>query len=96
LGRRSPRSFCFADFLFAGFQRSWLGIIGTIIVTSVLWAAIHVQYDHYGMAVIFLAGLVLGFARAKTGSLWLCVVLHSLMNVIAMIELLTYLSVVGK
>jgi membrane protease YdiL (CAAX protease family) len=96
VGAPLSEEFLFRGFLFAGFQRSWLGTIGTIIVTSVLWAAIHVQYDHYGMAVIFLAGLVLGFARAKTGSLWLCVMLHSLMNVIAMIELLTYLSVVGK
>ena len=88
--------FFFRGFLFAGLQQSRLGSLGTVLITSVLWAVIHLQYDIYGIAVIFLAGLVLGFARVKTSSLWLCVILHSLMNVIAMIELLTYLSVVEK
>jgi len=88
--------FFFRGFLFAGLQQSRLGSVGTVLITSVLWAVIHLQYDFYGIAVIFLAGLVLGYARVKTSSLWLCVMLHSLMNVIAMIELLTYLSVVEK
>jgi len=88
--------FFFRGFLLAGLQQSRLGSVGTVLITSALWAAIHMQYDLYGITVIFLGGLVLGFARVKTSSLWLCVMLHSLMNLIATIELLTYLSVVEK
>lgn len=84
--------FFFRGFLFTSLQQSRLGLVGTVLITSVLWAAIHLQYDLYGMTIIFLSGLILGFARAKTSSLWLCVMLHALMNLIATAELLAYLS----
>jgi membrane protease YdiL (CAAX protease family) len=85
--------FLFRGFMFAGLLRSPLGVIGTIIVTSLVWAGIHLQYDMYGIFVIFILGLFLGFVRYKTGSMWLCVILHSIMNLIATIELMVLLSI---
>src|ERR1043166_9405781 len=43
----------FRGFLFTGFESSFMGPIGTVIVTAGLWAIIHVQYDAYGIATIF-------------------------------------------
>jgi uncharacterized protein len=82
--------FLFRGFLFAGL-RSSLGVVAAVIVTSLLWAAIHLQYDFYGMATIFGGGILLGFARHKTNSLWTTIILHSVMNLIATLELLVYL-----
>jgi membrane protease YdiL (CAAX protease family) len=78
--------------MFAGLQRSALGTIGTIVLTAAVWAAIHVQYDLHGILVIFFLGLFLGWVRYRTGSLWLCVMLHSIMNLIATIQLLIVLA----
>ena len=39
----------FRGFMFRGLQSSFLGLTGTIVVTSSLWAVIHLQYDFYVM-----------------------------------------------
>jgi membrane protease YdiL (CAAX protease family) len=45
-------------------------------------------FDH---AVIFLGGILLGVARATSNSVYLTIGLHSLMNVVATVELWVYL-----
>ena len=44
----------FRGFLFRGLSASWLGVSGTLIATSAAWAAMHVQYDAFTLAQIFL------------------------------------------
>jgi len=77
----------FRGFLFRGLAASRLGGIGTILLTAATWASIHLQYDAYGIATIFVSGILLGFVRLKTGSVFLCVALHALMNVVATAEI---------
>ena len=79
--------FIFRGFLFTGLQHSRLGGAGTIVLTSAVWASIHLQYDFFGIASVFFGGLLLGWARLRTGSLWLCVLMHALMNLIATLEI---------
>lgn len=76
----------FRGFLYAGLSASFVGPVGAIILSSLGWAAIHLQYDVYGMVTIFVGGLMLGFARLKTNSLFVPMVMHSIMNVVATIE----------
>ena len=76
----------FRGFLFKGLQASWLGTPGTVIATAAVWAVIHLQYDAYGIATVFVVGLVLGAARAATGSLLLPIAMHLLANLVASIE----------
>jgi membrane protease YdiL (CAAX protease family) len=76
----------FRGFLFRGFEATFLGTIGTVVVTSGFWSLLHVQYDAYGMATIFALGLLLGFARARTQSLLVPLGLHSVANLVATIE----------
>ena len=76
----------FRGFLFAGLRRSRLSGVGAVIIASAAWSALHLQYDAYGMFCIFLSGLLLGFARLKTDSLPVCMLMHSLMNLAATIE----------
>ncbi len=44
------------------------------------------------MAYIFILGLILGYMRWKTGSLWTPILAHMLVNSIAMIETTLLLS----
>jgi uncharacterized protein len=82
----------FRGFMFRGIQQSRLGNLGAILITSFIWSIIHMQYDAYQMAMIFLGGILLGVARARSNSVYLTIGLHSLMNVIATIELWVYLG----
>jgi membrane protease YdiL (CAAX protease family) len=81
----------FRGFLFTGVLHSRLGPVGAVVLTALLWSLMHVQYDAYGIGTIFVSGLLLGYARLKTGSLYVTILLHGLMNLLATIEVLIVL-----
>jgi membrane protease YdiL (CAAX protease family) len=70
----------FRGLLFRGFEASFLKIPGTIALTAILWAALHIQYNFYGIAFIAGTGILFGLARARTGSLLVPLALHAAMN----------------
>lgn len=76
----------FRGFVMAGLAQSKVGAVGAVVIASLAWATIHVQYDLYGVATIFLFGLMLGAARIKTGSLATPLLLHAFANAIAILE----------
>lgn len=76
----------FRGFLFRGWVGSSLGVSGTILATSAIWAAIHVQYDWYGIVQVFCLGLLFGWVRARSGSTLLTMMMHSVCNVAATVE----------
>ena len=76
----------FRGFLFESLQQSVLRPTGAVLVTSALWAGVHLQYDAYGIATIFAFGTVLGLARLRTRSICPCILMHALMNSIASVE----------
>jgi uncharacterized protein len=82
----------FRGFLFTGLQHSRLGGIGAIAFTSLVWAAIHLQYDWVGMLYVLAGGFLLGMARLRTGSVGLCILLHALMNAGATFEIIWLLQ----
>ena len=76
----------FRGFIITGLSKTFMGPLGAIILSSLTWAAIHVQYDLYLIVTIFVFGLVLGFVRLKTNSVLLTIALHGFMNLMSMIE----------
>jgi membrane protease YdiL (CAAX protease family) len=85
----------FRGFLFQGIRYSRLGPVGAMGITSLVWAAIHVQYDIYGIATVFALGLLFGIARLKTDSIHLLMVMHSLASLVATIETALYVHFGG-
>jgi uncharacterized protein len=73
----------FRGFLFTGLAASAAGPTGAIVITSASWAAIHLQYDFYGIATLFVVGVAFGLARLRTGSLYVPLALHAMTNLIA-------------
>ena len=76
----------FRGFLFRGWLRSPRDAWPVIVVTALLWALIHVQYDWYVIAQVFTFGLLLGWLRWVTGSTILTMLLHALINLEGMFE----------
>lgn len=76
----------FRGFIFEGIDRSRLGSVPAIIITSFVWTMIHIQYDSYQLATIFVGGLLLGIARNRTGSIYPGMAMHALINAISMTE----------
>ncbi len=76
----------FRGFLFRGWLQTPRDVWPVIVVTSLLWALIHVQYDWYVISQIFIFGLLLGWMRWASGSVILTILLHALINSEGMIE----------
>jgi len=70
----------FRGFVFRGWARSDRTTWPAIVVISVLWAGLHVQYDWTGILQIFVIGLFLGWMRWRSGSTLLTFLLHALLN----------------
>jgi CAAX protease family protein len=76
----------FRGFLFRGWVTPGPHGVFAIIVIAELWAGMHVQYDWLGMSQVFLTGLLLGWIRWRSGSTWLTIVLHMLVNLEGTLE----------
>ncbi|GAB4150907.1 MAG: type II CAAX endopeptidase family protein [Planctomycetota bacterium] len=69
----------FRGLLFEGFRKS-IGVTWAIVVPSLLWAVVHIQYDILTMCFLMALGICLGLIRHKTGSLYWCIGVHALNN----------------
>jgi membrane protease YdiL (CAAX protease family) len=78
----------FRGFLFRGWVRSPRSASPAIVVISLLWAILHVQYDWAGVLQVFVVGLFLGWMRWRSGSLILTFFLHGLFNLEGTLETL--------
>ena len=70
----------FRGFLFSQLKTTKLGINGSIILTSLIWTSIHLQYDLFLLIPIFLLGLFLGYLMHKYNSLYLVIIVHAVHN----------------
>lgn len=75
----------FRGFMIPGIARSRLGRTGALLITSGIWAVIHLQYNWFFMGIIFVFGLLLGIAHLKTRSLYIPIAMHGINNLIAFV-----------
>ena len=73
----------FRGFFFEGLRHSTFGTTGAILLTSAIWAVIHMQYGWFEIISIFFIGILLAIAKLKTKSLYVPIAMHMLMNLTA-------------
>ncbi|HKD25233.1 MAG TPA: CPBP family glutamic-type intramembrane protease [Xanthobacteraceae bacterium] len=76
----------FRGFMFRGFVYTQRDAIPSIVLIFLIWSLLHVQYAWFGIAAIFVFGVLLGLVRWTTGSTTLTILLHMLYNLEALIE----------
>ena len=59
---------------------------GAILLSSLVWTALHLQYDWFFFGEVFSIGLLLGYLRYRSNSTWLTVVVHGLNNLAATLQ----------
>jgi membrane protease YdiL (CAAX protease family) len=73
-------------FLYRGWSETFLRVPGAIVLSSLVWTAVHLQYDLYFLGEVFCLGLWFGYLRYRSGSIWLTIVLHGLNNFGAVVQ----------
>ncbi len=78
----------FRGFIFKGLEHSRLGADGAIIISALSWTLIHFQYDRpEHLVYIFMIGLVIGYSRARSGSIYVPIALHVFNNLLVVVQL---------
>ena len=73
-------------FLYRGWSESFLKPAGAIVLSSMAWTVLHIQYDWFFLGEVFSIGLLFGYLRYRTGSTWLTILLHCLNNLAATLQ----------
>ena len=74
-------------FLYRGWSESVLRPAGAIMLSSLVWTAMHLQYyDWFFFGEVLSIGLLFGYLRYRSNSTWLTVVLHGLNNLAATVQ----------
>jgi membrane protease YdiL (CAAX protease family) len=73
-------------FLYRGWSESFLRPVGAVLLSSLVWTAMHLQYDLFFLGEVFSIGLLLGYLRYRSGSTWLTVVVHGINNFAATLQ----------
>jgi membrane protease YdiL (CAAX protease family) len=76
----------FRGFMFRGFVHEPRDAVPAILVIALIWSVLHVQYDWFVTAQLFVIGGLFGFARWRTGSTTLVILLHMLLNLESLVE----------
>jgi CAAX protease family protein len=76
----------FRGFLFRGFVHEPRDGVPGILIISLIWSMLHVQYDWFGTSQVFVIGLLFGFVRWRTGSTTLAILMHVLLNLESVVE----------
>ncbi len=73
-------------FLYRGWSESFLRPAGAIILSSLVWTALHLQYDWFFFGEVFSIGLLLGYLRYRFNSTWLTIFVHGVNNLAAVVQ----------
>jgi CAAX protease family protein len=82
----------FRGFLLPSLAMSRLGRAGAVVLTSALFAALHLQYDLFDMAAVLALGALLAAARLASGSILLTFGMHVVTNLLALVQIATAVS----
>jgi membrane protease YdiL (CAAX protease family) len=73
-------------FLYRGWSESVLRPPGAILLSSLVWTSLHLQYDWFFFGEVFSIGLLLGYFRYRYQSTWLTIFMHGLNNLAAVVQ----------
>lgn len=82
----------FRGFLLQGLRHTFMGDSGAVTLTALLWAVIHVQYGLYEISIIFLMGVLFGYACILTRSIWSPIIMHVVNNFTSTMMLHWYIT----
>jgi membrane protease YdiL (CAAX protease family) len=80
IGAPLAEELIFRGQLFAALSQTRLGVAGTALITSALWAMLHYSEPWLSIGLIFVMGLAFGWMMYRFGSLWVPIICHAVWN----------------
>lgn len=77
--------FVFRGMAYRRIEQSRFGIKGAIVIPTLVFVAVQMQYSWHVIVSVLPTALLLGFVRYKTGNLVNCMLIHIMMNVLALV-----------
>jgi len=87
IGAPLSEELLFRGFLFSGLSKTWLGFVGTALLTSLMWTSLHVGYSIFGLVEVLAMGLYFSWLLVRTGSVWVPIFCHAANNMVACVVL---------
>ncbi|MDH4983882.1 type II CAAX endopeptidase family protein [Hyphomicrobium sp. D-2] len=87
IGAPLSEELMFRGFLYSGLAKSLLGLIGTGILTALLWTALHVGYSVFGLIEVLVIGFYFSWLLVRTGSAWVTIFCHAVYNAVIAVAL---------
>lgn len=81
----------FRGYLFESIRKYRVGAAGAICITSIIWALSHFESDYVIVMGCIFFGLLFGYMRFKTKSVWTAVYMHSLYNLVMKLGILVFI-----
>jgi membrane protease YdiL (CAAX protease family) len=75
----------FRGYLSRRLEATRLGLMGGAVLTSLIWAGLHVGFPLSTQGLLFVTGIALSYVRAHTGSVYPGMIWHVLNNVVALL-----------
>jgi membrane protease YdiL (CAAX protease family) len=88
IGAPLSEELLFRGFIFSGLAKSRLGVLGTSLLTALLWTSLHLGYSIFGLVEVLSIGLYLSWLLVRTGSLWVTIFCHAVYNTVVALSLL--------
>jgi membrane protease YdiL (CAAX protease family) len=83
----------FRGFIYKGLERSPIGIVGTIIITSILFTMIHSgQYNLSILLILFPLAVIIGLSRYRSGGIYLPIYLHFVNNLYSSVHMYLFMN----
>jgi len=76
----------FRGLILGGLQARHLSALNAAIISSLIFAALHLQYDLFDMVSVFFMGLLFAGARLRSGSIIPGIAMHAMANAVGFIE----------
>lgn len=87
IGAPLSEELMFRGFLYSGLAKSQFGLIGTGILTALLWTALHFNYSVFGLIEVLVIGFYFSWLLVRTGSAWVTIFCHAVYNAVIAVAL---------
>lgn len=79
----------FRGVIYTRLEKSRYGARGAVVITSITFTMIHIQYTSSAWLIMLPASFLLGYVRYKTANVNYCIAIHSLFNAFALMATFT-------